>query len=348
MNGRATRARRRVATVLCILAWALPALALPAAAQQKRLEQDPSLNNLVHAEGYETGAPGELGRVRKVGHGPQAMILIAGAGFGDDIWDAFMAARVDAYTMYAVTLPGFGGTAAPPMPPPGTSYGEQTWTMGAVKGVERVIVKERLERPIVVAHWIGATQVAVQLALRNPVEVKAVVIISGVAGAMPPFGDNAPALPALPERIAMVDERLAPRWFKTVTRDTWDDNNFYPGDYARHPVRALQLWRMAAEPPLPVWVRYLCELYAQDSTLRLDELEMPMLLLQPGFDEDFWFEPGQDYMRGYTHGTWEGVEQLNERITVQTVPDARVFIMDDEPEALDRAVDNFLAPIVSR
>lgn len=335
--------RRLGVAALCILGAVL-STALPAAAQEKRLEQDPTLNNLVHAAGYETGVLGELGDVRKVGEGPQDMILIAGAGFGGDIWEGFMASRAEDFTMYAVTLPGFGGTAAPPMPPANTSYGEQTWTMGAVKGVERLIVEQRLEQPIVVGHWITATQVALQLALRNPEKVAAVVIVSGVAGATPAYTPDGERV-SLEQMITGVDERMAPQWFKTVTRDTWDDNNFYPHDYARHPVRALQLWRMAAEPPLPVWVRYLCELWAQDSTIGLDQLETPVLLLQPGFDEDFWFEPEQDYMRGYTHGTWDGVEQISEQVTARVIPDARVFIMDDQPEALDRALDEFLGRI---
>ena len=52
--------------------------------------------------------------------------------------------------MYAVTLPGFGGTPAPPMPVAGTSYGGQTWTNGAVGGIKRLIVREALDRPVIV------------------------------------------------------------------------------------------------------------------------------------------------------------------------------------------------------
>ena len=99
----------------------------PLFAQQKRMDQDPKLNNLVHAKGYVTCALGTLGRVTKVGTGPQDMILIAGAGFGGDIFDGYMQEHQDKYTMHAVTLPGFGRTAAPPMPRDSVSYSEQTW-----------------------------------------------------------------------------------------------------------------------------------------------------------------------------------------------------------------------------
>ena len=85
-------------------------IAVVAHAQQvcmPRMEQDWSLNNLVHAEGTVTCEPGTLGRVDKVGTGPLDMILIAGDGFGGDVFEGFMEKHADEFTMYAVTLAGF-------------------------------------------------------------------------------------------------------------------------------------------------------------------------------------------------------------------------------------------------
>ena len=213
-------------------------LAAPVQAQQKRMEQDPKLNNLAHSTGYKPCALGELGRVTSVGNGSRDMILIAGAGFGGDIFDGFMERHKNKYTMYAVTLPGFGRTAAPPMPNEGVSYGDQTWMRGAQQGIERLIAEKKMKRPIVVGHWLNATQIALNLALDNPDKIAAVVIISGIAK------DNTVDMQlgrtvTPEERTKRIDSSMAPRWFKTVTRGTWDDNNFYPHDYARHPVRAL-------------------------------------------------------------------------------------------------------------
>ena len=73
-------------------------------AQKPRMNQDPKLNNLVHSPDYKTAKLGELGRVTKVGTGKQDMILIAGSGFGGEIWNEFMSTRKEQYTMYAVTL----------------------------------------------------------------------------------------------------------------------------------------------------------------------------------------------------------------------------------------------------
>ncbi len=56
-------------------------------------------------------------------------------------------------------------------------------------------------------------------------------------------------------RPKWVDVGTASQWFKTVTRDTWDDNNFYPHDDSKNPIRGLQLWRQAANATLPTHVR---------------------------------------------------------------------------------------------
>ena len=311
-------------------------------AQQRRMDQDPRLNNLVHPPGYKTTKLGELGAVRKIGSGPKDMVLIAGLGFGNEIWDGFAEKRKDRFTMYAVTLPGFGGTPAPSMPPEGTSYGEQTWTKGAQKGVENLIIGKKLKKPVIVAHWSIATQIAIGLAIERPELISRVVIISGIAKNLMTDVQFKQTV-SVPQRIRYVDKGMAPQWFKTVTQDTWDDNNWYPFHYATHRVRALQLWRMAASPTLPVHIRYLCESWAQDSTVGLGELKVPMLLIKPELGPEFKSIPGQNgALKILTDGSWKGVEELSELITVKSVKNSRVFIMDDQPAALDKLVDEFI------
>ena len=325
---------------LCPFLLALAAL--PSFAQTASTKQDPALDNLVHAPDYVTGELGELGRVDLVGEGPRSMILIAGAGFGADIFTSFMESRKEEFTMYAVTLPGFGGTPAPPMPPEGTSYGEQTWTRSTITGLTRLIEQEGLDSPIIVAHWINASGIALRLALEQPEAVSALVIISGVTYNASSNPESNPDPPNLETRVARIDRMMAPFWFKTVTRDTWDDNNFLPGNYARHPLRALQLWRMAASAPLPVMVRYLCEHSAQNIRPELEFLQVPTLVLKPGFDAQHYFPEGRNFMQSYTHKSWEGADEENPNIRLQTIENSRAFIMDDQPEALNAAVDAFL------
>ncbi len=307
--------------------------------QYRRYIQDPKLNNLVHADDYLTSEIGELGRVTKVGNGPRHMVLIAGAGFGGDIFDQFMNYRKKQFTMYAVTLPGYGGSQAPPMPAAGTSYGDQTWVRGVIQGIKTLIDENSLDKPVIVAHWYAATQIAFRLALDHPDAVDSVIIISGITRY---GGGSLPAGTPIKQRTQTADA-MSKTWFKTVTRDTWDDNNFMPGDYAVNPVRALQLWRQAASAPLPVWVRYLCESWSQDVTLEFNNLRVPVLVLKPGFDDDFYFQETRNYMKSFCHDSWEGAAEMNSLIEVRTIENSRVFIMDDQPDLLNKAVDAFVS-----
>jgi pimeloyl-ACP methyl ester carboxylesterase len=137
---------------------------------------------------------------------------------------------------------------------------------------------------------------------------------------------------------------MAQKWFRTVTRTTWDDNNFMPYDYAVNPLRGLFLWRQAQAPSLPVWIRYLLEFYSVDMATELGRLRVPVLVMQPGFDDgDFYVDAGRDYMRDLCVASWRGAAALSARVEFVTVPRSRLFIMYDQPEAFDRLVAQFLA-----
>src|SRR5262249_10352369 len=106
--------------------------------------QDPTLDNLVHAEGYVAAKPDTLGAVVERGKGPIDMVLVSGFGCGASVFEGFMRRNAERYHMLAVTLAGFEGTAAPPMPAAGTSYGAQTWTRGAITAVTNLIAERKL------------------------------------------------------------------------------------------------------------------------------------------------------------------------------------------------------------
>jgi pimeloyl-ACP methyl ester carboxylesterase len=272
------------------------------------------------------------------------MVLIPGVGFGWDVFETFMAARESEYTMYAVTLAGCGGTDPLPMPAPGTSYADQTWTNAALSAIVQRIEDNGLTDIVVVGHWIVGTQLAARLALEHPDIVSAVIFIGGTATWLSSDTVQFPIHGDLAMRKRIVDEYSAPQWYKTVTRETWDDNNFLPSDYARNPVRALQLWRMAAQPTVATWVRYLCEFAAQDLYYQLASSTVPALVIKPGFDDDcFYIDPSAGhYMRSYCDWSWSGVQNLDAPVTFTTIAGSRLFIMDDQPEELDRTIRTFL------
>lgn len=320
------------------------ALALSAAPQlqaqsiQRIMEQDSTLDNLVDPPGYVTAAPGTLGGVLRAGKGSETMLIIPGLGFGGEIFREFIDEMSGRYRIVAVTLPGFAGTAAPPSPPEGTSFGDQTWTNSALAAIEKLIETEKMEQPIVIGHWLTGTQLALRLALRHPKKVRAVVLLAGAARMATRDTARARFIATPQARVASIDKFMAPRWFKTVTRETWDDNNFLPSDYAADPVRGLRLWRQAARPPLHVWVRYLNEFNAQDICPELERLTVPTLLLEPGFEANA-HDPGNHYMELYCSYSWE---RCGRGIVTKKIPDARICLWYDQPKQVSDAIRAFL------
>jgi pimeloyl-ACP methyl ester carboxylesterase len=303
------------------------------------MTQDPALDNLQHPPGTETVAHGTLGNVRKSGTGARVMLLIPGIGFGDAVWSEFMERHASEYTMYAITLPGFGGTRPLAMPATGT-FADLAWTRSALAGIEALLERERITRVTIVAHWALATQIALRLALDHPQRIDAVVLVSGV---LKSYYDGIPGMAewTLAER-AQNSETLGQRWFKTVTRRTWDDNNFMSYDYAVNPLRGLFLWREAQAPALAVWIRYLLEFSTIDVTPRLKELRVPTLVVQPGFDDPgVYIDAGRNYMRNLCQDSWRGAP-AGDRLQFVTIPGARLFIAYDKPADLDRAIREFL------
>ena len=135
------------------------------------------------------------------------------------------------------------------------------------------------------------------------------------------------------QRVEFVDGPFSQGWFRTVTRETWDDNNFLPSDYAADPVLGLRLWRQAARPDLHVWIRYLLEYHASDIRTEHGATRTPVLLLHPGL-EGAWREPTGDYLTAFTRAGWGDLAGTG--IEARTIPGARLVPWVDQ-----------LAPVVT-
>jgi pimeloyl-ACP methyl ester carboxylesterase len=313
-----------------------------AVAQTRSMAQDSALNNLQHAAGTATAQIGTLGRVRKLGDGPRTMLLIPGLGFGDDIWTEFMERHKTDSTMYAITLPGFGGTAPLPMPAEGTPFANLTWTRSAITAIETMLERERLDRITVVAHWALSSQIALRLALDHPDRVSGVILIGGPLKVYYEGGGTDMRMWTPAQRGQYV-EGMGSRWFKTVTKRTWDDNNYMSYDYAINPRRGLFLWREAQSPSLPVWIRYLLEFYSIDLSVELQNLKVPVLVVQPAFDDPaFYVEPDRNYMRNLCIDSWRGAAAMSRQLEFVTIPQSRLFVMHDQPDVLDQVMSDFL------
>ncbi len=174
-------------------------------AQFDKSRLDSTVNNLELPAYYQTSKLGEIGQVVKKGEGSIDMILIPGWGFGWEIYREFMSSNLDNYTMYAITLPGFGYTQAPPLPPKGTSYGEHIWNSGAIEGIKKLIEEKDLSKPVLVSNFLQAPQIVFWFAYKYPELISSIVIIGGMAKYVIQNWQ-----PTLEQRISYVDKVLAP------------------------------------------------------------------------------------------------------------------------------------------
>jgi pimeloyl-ACP methyl ester carboxylesterase len=326
----------RLTPLLLLLLAAPPSQAQGAA-------QDSTLDNLVHARGYVTSAPGTLGAVVERGKGPIDMVLVSGFGVGASAFDGFMRRNAGRYHMLAVTLPGFEGTPAPPMPAPGTSYGDQTWTHAGTEAVATLIREKRLRRPVLVGHFINGTQVAMRIALDHPEMVRAVVLLAGTPRFEPVATTRFwPKNLTLGQKVQGTDRFSAPRWFKTVTRDTWVKGNFVATDYSVDPVLGKRFADRANEPPLPVLVRYLCEFHASDLWPDLERMQRPLLVIQPSFTASLRADTTRNYLQGYFEEPWRGRLEGRQGTETLFVEDAGILVMEDQAAIVDRKIADFL------
>ncbi|HSF14273.1 MAG TPA: alpha/beta hydrolase [Vicinamibacteria bacterium] len=333
---------RRMKLRAVLILGTLAAASIGLHGQERSMAQDPSLNNLVHPEGYETAPLGTFGHVEKQGTGPVPMVLIPGGGFGWSVFEPFMKNQENEYTMYAVSLAGMGGTKAPPMPPEGTSYGEQTWIRGGVRALIDLIEREKLDRPVVGGHFLEGSQIGLRIAIDHPELVRGVILFAGTAVITLPNMS-----PSLEERIRYQDERMAPNWFKTVTLETWNDNNFPPRSYSLDPERGARLFEQVSHGPLPVYIRYLLEFWASDVSLEFGDIATPVLVLTPGFPEDMLEEEATKWLRYYFLDTWKGVEKIA-LVERSTIEDAAIFVWLDQPELVGKEVARFVGSVAKR
>jgi prolyl oligopeptidase len=118
---------------------------------------------------------GRLPEVVKRGRGPQQAILIPCASCRWRSFEPFIARHEETFTMYAVTLPGEGGSRHPELPLDSDST---PWRDNAVEALSNLIDRENLRDVIVIGHSFGG-QMAVQLANRRADRVAGVVNLDG-------------------------------------------------------------------------------------------------------------------------------------------------------------------------
>lgn len=300
------------------------------------------INNLVHVPGYTTGKYGDIPSYKKHGKGKNKMILIPGLGFDAAIFEDFMKANEKEYTMYAVTIAGFGNTKAPDMPDTTISYGLQSWNRSMLEGLLKLIDQEKMDKPIIAAHFVTATQIALRMAIDYPEKLGGVIILGGPAKFIAIQQGKLASLP-LKQMIGYTDNVTSKRWFKTMTKEAFDQGNFIPAVYSLDSVHAKLLWNQVAAVPLPVMVRYSCEYFAADLLAEIKNLKCPLLVLRPTFNETFFQNPmNKNWIEPQLIESWNLAAKENPALVIKDIPGAAAFVWKDNPDAVNKAIKAFV------
>ncbi len=308
--------------------------------------QGQEINNLIHPSGYVPGTWGELGVVKEFGSGDKTMILLPGWGFDWTIFQPFIDNYKDQFKIYAVTFPGFGTTQAPPMPEDMGNFSDTQWTDGVIKGVKNLIKEEGIDKATIVSYFTYSNVIATRMALDYPELVERVILLSGMAKFTSNYISYEPA--SLQQRILYIEKSLAPHWFKTVSRQTWDEGNFTPEIFTKDSIKAKKYWDQMSSVPIPTMVRYLCEYYCTDLSLEYKDLKVPVLVVIPSFTNDILYDQSTSYVAPFFHYSWLGAKPASKMITIVTLTDSNAFILDDQPEKLFNLVDEFISDKVNR
>jgi len=303
--------------------------------------RDTGINNLILPSNYKTSDYGAIPQYLKKGHGDKTLILIPGWGFDATIFNDFMEANETKYIMYAITIPGFGNTMAPPLPESGTSYGLHYWNYGVLQGILKLIEREKLQKPIIVGHSTQGTQLALRMAIDYPDKVSKVIIL-GAHAKFIYMNQGMPQELTLEKKVAFVDKYTGPIWFKQMTRERFNEGNFLPEIYSLDSRKGLELWKESAAVPLPVMIQYICEFFASDITTEINSIKCSVLILRSTFSSEVLNKPINNYIKPQFIDSWENATGINPLIKVEDINMAATFVWKDNPVEVYSKISEFL------
>lgn len=276
----------------------------------------------------EPAALTPLAHVETRGDGPVPLVLAPGLCCDWTVWDSFMDRNKDRYTMYAVTLPGFGGTEPPPTPD--TNAGTP-WLDNAAAAVVDLINDRKLEKPVIVGHSLGGF-LALRIATEQPDLIRGAVAVDGMPAF--PMGPE----PMSPEQRAQMVDQFAPSFLNVKDEEWFAQQDQYIEMWTDDPERLASYRTLFRKTPARVAARYMIELFRSDITAQLGEGAAPMKAIAAVNDDGKAMGVTTEVMRA----NWEAAMANAPAGSVVYLEDTQHFIMDERPEQLDEIVAEFV------
>jgi pimeloyl-ACP methyl ester carboxylesterase len=296
-----------------------------------------------------TTPPGRFGHVEKLGHGPLPLILIPNQEDWS-VYKSFMERHAAQFTMYAVTLPGYGNTPPPPRPER-MDFSQLAWWCNAEQAILNLIAEHKLVKPLLVGTMMGG-YLAARVALHHPEQVRGAVLLNALvyAGEPQPLAERLrqakQGLAAFPSSELLPWSRRPPA---EAVRQAIEQNPqalTQIKNWAQDAEVAKQLVINATTNNHPLTARYLNELATTDLTDELKKLRVPLLVIPALPDKD------SPYQGKVSLTQFEAVKAQQPALPLTIVPfeDVRSYILFEAATELGKAFEDFAAgrPVVGK
>ena len=274
-----------------------------------------------------------LAHVEKRGNGPVSMILIPGLACDWTVFESFMDRNAERYTMYAVTLPGFGGSEPPPKPP-ADQLG--LWLQNAVDAIRDFARETKLEKPVLVGHSMGG-HLALRLAIEHPGEFSAIISIDGAP--VTPLGGLDP------DSVSMADRKTAAREVAALRQsfgaNQWNAHQqLRAGTEVKDPQAADRLAQMFVSVPPAVTIQYMADFMSADLRPQLARIVDRTLVIASLPTGDML--PG---MEPSARAAWAALVKGASNTKLVFFDHSRHFIQFDRPAELDATIAGFISGV---
>ncbi len=295
------------------LASGAPALAQDAPGAPNRFAA-----SIAPGERFEVG--GML--VERHGQGGRPLVLIPGLASGPWVWQDLIRRFKDERTLYVVTVPGFDGRPA--------ASGAGFESVRAA--LRELIAARRLDRPVLVGHSMGGT-LALAVAQDLPGAVGGVISVDGLP-VFPGTEDLPPAQrPQFAAGIRSRMEAAPPAAYAEQQRQYMRTQGVVDMG------KADDLATLALRSDRGAVGSYMAELFALDLRAGLPKIAAPVLVLVPYFEPD----ASQDQVTSALKVEhYRRLMAGTPKLEMAPVPNARHFLMIDQPDALADAVRRFI------
>ena len=271
-----------------------------------------------------------IAHVEQRGVGPINMVLIPGSPSDWRVWDAFMTRNAERYTMYALTLAGFSGTPAMPMPDADTTS-PTPWMDAEVDAIAQFIADRKLKDVVVVGHSLGG-HLVLRLAIEHPDAAAKIIDVDGVPASNYGGADLTPEM-----RVAFIDSQLAPQ---LKSMDKQKAAAMFEGSahqMVTDPKRGDELAAMFAATDQAIAMEYLLQGLKSDISNKMKDIKTPTLVIASvGQAKD------NEAAREKIRTQWKNWTASVDAITLEFYEDSMHFVMDDQPKKLDESIENFL------